>query len=393
MTKISNNKLIRIYILGAFFILAFVERNAGSVPLQVFHIEYNKGYILLCFTILMLVVLSCFRTNKRMDLVAGLLFIRCIWDIIPFFRDSSIGTSMFWYYYSMVLAMPIIYIVFLRYTGSLKRIINYLTAFGILLIIQLCITAILNGYSFSDSLFKDYMRIPFAHSNINGAILLAILFLRILSQRNTKKDLFVNIIYIAALILIKSIGVLLFLFGWFFVVQFLEAKRKKNYLQLFIFCFLALMIFGIVIFADNVQIALFDPTFREFDISKITSRRSDLYVLAYDKWIANPWTGSGLGVTDYDVGVKIISTGVHNIVLDFAVHSGIVGVVLYFTAVIKGLRKRYVTHEKMERRGILVAIIILLCYSMIEVIYFHYAGLFFFWMLMGLYNADTGMNY
>lgn len=392
MTKISNNKLIRIYTIVAFFILTFVERSAGSVPLQIPHIEYNKGYLLLYFTVFVLVVSLLFKFKKRICAVGVFLFLKCIWDLVPVLLNNSLANSTFWYYFSMVVSMPLIYLVFRRYTGSLRTIINYITIFGILLVVQIIMTAVANGYGFTSSLYKYYLRIPLAHSNIIGMILLAILFLRIVARRRRGIEFGINLIIILGLFLTQSVGSIAFLLGWFVVVQVLDAKKKKNYLKIVLICFLTFLLLGLILVSNSIQIMLFSSTISELNFSKLTSRRTDLWALAIVQWLSNPWVGNGLGITEYDVGVEIISTGVHNIVLDFAVQSGIIGLGLYAAAVVSGLRTRVISEEIEERKGLLVAIFILLAYSMVEVSYFHYAGLFFFWMLMGLYNANTGIN-
>ena len=392
MIKISNNKLIKMYTVLSFIILAFVENSAGSVPLKIPHIEYNKGYLLLFLTVITIIISLLFRIKKNFGAVELLLFARCIWDLIPVVIDKSLANSSFWYYYSMVFSMPLIYFIFTRYTGSLRVLINYITIFSILLVFQLLITVILNGYGFDDSLYKYYLRIPFAHSNIIGAVLLSILFFRIVSQYKKGIDFVINVIIVLGLILIKSVGSQVFLIGWLVIVQVLDAKRKKNHVKIVIISLLVAFGVSLIIVSKKIQLMLFSSTLINLDISKLTSRRTDLWRLAILKWLTNPWFGCGLGITEYNVGVEIILTGVHNIVLDFAVQSGIIGLGLYFTAIVKGFNPKNNTKNIKERNGLFVSIIILLGYSMVEVTYFHYVGIFFFWMYMGLYNAKTKIN-
>ncbi len=386
--RLTLNRLISFYLLGCLMILAFVERTAGSVPLQVFHIEINKGYILLYFTIIIIVLTLLFRFYNRFDLVIAFLFIKSGFDLLPVFFNSSLGTSTYWYYFSMVISMPLIYFVFREFTGSISKIISVLSIFGVFLTAQVLITAMANGYEYSNSMYKVYMRIPFAHSNIIGAILLAILFLRIVSGRINRLNIIINAVLLFGLIIIQSIGSVLLLVGWFLIVKFLKAKENHNYLQLFSIVALVLIAVFVFIASTSVQEMILGSSLKNADISVLTSRRTDIWGLAILEWLKNPWLGTGLGVTSYDLGFEIVSTGVHNIVIDFAVQSGIVGVVLYGSAVIKGFRIKGRFESSASRKALLVAMLIILLFSMFEVCYFHYAGLFFFWMFMGLYNAD-----
>ena len=72
----------------------------------------------------------------------------------------------------------------------------------------------------------------------------------------------------------------------------------------------------------------------------MTSGRTKIWSLAVTKWLTNPWLGTGLGVTEYDIGREVIFTGVHNIIIDYAVQSGIVGIAVYAAALIHGLQNK-----------------------------------------------------
>lgn len=391
MGKLTINKMVKLYTLIAFFILAFIERSAGSVPLQGFHIEINKGYVLLIATVGILLLIFLFRT-KKFDSVFFCLMLKCLLDLSPVILNRIPASSTYWYYFSMMISMPLIYLIFRQYSGSLSSIINYMTAFGLLLIVQLVYTIVMNGYSYNESAYKVFLRIPFAHSNIIGVILLAILFLRLMSFRDKGTDLIINITYVVGLVLIQSKGVVLFFAIWFVIIQIIKANEKKQYVKILVIILCLLIFVILVLFVDKLQLLLFSMTFSNFDFSVLSSRRVDIWALSILEWLKNPWFGSGLGITEYNLGFEIVSTGVHNIVLDMAVQSGIVGIFLYGFSVVKGFTAVKKSSINVNKKGICIAAIIILAYSMVEVCYFHYAGLFFFWMFMGLLNSNAESN-
>ena len=391
MFKINLDKIIQIYLIISLIILTFVEiESVGSVPLQVFFLSQNKGYILLILTILMILVSFIFKRRKSVDITLLCLLIKCILDGIPFLKDASMRTGTNWYYFAMVVSMPMIYFVFKQYAGSIKTILNLLSIFGIVLVLQLIQTILINGYAFSDSLYKHYLRIPIAHSNIIGVVLLTILVFRLKFQFRNKLNGVINLFLISGLILTQSRGTWIFLIIWFLIIWFKKLYTEHKILQLIFWTFI-LVFFGFLFFlSEDLQLLILATTLSEsFDISILSSGRTEIWVLAIFQWLKNPWFGSGLGVTNYDIGNEVISTGVHNMILDYAVQSGIVGVFIYGIAVFNGMKKRFSKVDKKESIALFFSASVILMYSMVEVCYFHFPCLFLFWMIIGLYNSRS----
>lgn len=396
MFKINRNKLIKYFLFVSLFILAFVEiETAGIGLLKVFAIEQNKGLILFIATVVTLLLSFIFKYgNKKIDTVLVFLFMKCIIDIIPFFF-RNIETKDFWYYYIMIIIAPMIYWIFKQYDGELGKIINILSMFGVLLVVQTLITAVRNGYGYSNIMYKQYLRIPLAHSNIIGVILLTIFILRVASHRKDRFAILINTIILVGLILTQSRGAWLFLIVWRIYLFLKDANEQRKYMRLVLFT--GIILTGLILFmiSPKIQMLLLSTTIDNMDYTAFSSGRFDIFALALLKWSSNPWLGTGIGPTSYDIGFEVISTGVHNIVLDYGVQSGIIGVVVYFVAVISGLKFSKYRNLSLEERGIFFSLLVILAYSMFEVCYNNYVGIFFFWMLMGLYNNkhNVGVKY
>lgn len=388
MIKFSMNKLVKIYLVLSLLIIGLVEiESSGSVPLKVFHIEQNKGYLLLFLTVIVVVVSFLFKTRTKLDVVLLLLIAKCAFDIMPVVSGKVIADSTFWYMYAMVVIMPFIYFIFKKYSGDLNFIINSLSYLALLMVAQMILTILANGFGFSSGLFKHYLRIPAAHSNIIGVILLSIFVLRIGAKKTKKFDFVINSIIVVGLILSKSRGSWIFLLLWFSFVKLKQAKEEKKDLKIFAICMATIIGIIIFVFYEDLQILLFESTLNELDFTKIGAGRFQLWALGIKKWLQSPWLGFGLGVTNYDIGFEIISTGVHNIVIDYLVQSGVIGALIYGFAI----SMVYFKHKKNKsplKKGILLASISILFYSMFEVCYFNFVCLFLFWMLMGIYSSN-----
>lgn len=388
MIKFSMNKLVKIYLVLSLLIIGLVEiESSGSVPLKVFHIEQNKGYLLLFLTVMVVIVSFLFKTRTKLDIVLLLLIAKCVLDIIPVISGKVIADSTFWYMYAMVVIMPFIYFIFKKYSGDLNFIINSLSYLALLMVAQMILTVFTNGLGFSSGLFKHYLRIPAAHSNIIGVILLSIFVLRIGAKKTKKFDFVINSIIVIGLIISKSRGSWIFLLLWFSFVKLKQAKEEKKDLRIFAICMATIIGIIIFVFFENLQILLFESTLSELDFTKIGAGRFELWALGLKKWLQSPWLGFGLGVTNYDIGFEIVSTGVHNIVIDYLVQSGVIGTLIYGLAIFMVYFK-HKKHKSPLKKGVLLAVTSILFYSMFEVCYFNFVCLFLFWMLMGIYSSN-----
>lgn len=388
MIKFSMNKLVKIYLVLSLLIIGLVEiESSGSVPLKVFHIEQNKGYLLLFLTVMVVIISFLFKTRTKLDIVLLLLIAKCVLDIIPAVSGKVIADSTFWYMYAMVVIMPFIYFIFKKYSGDLNFIINSLSYLALLMVAQMILTVFANGLGFSSGLFKHYLRIPAAHSNIIGVILLSVFVLRIGAKKTKKFDFVINSIIVIGLIISKSRGSWIFLLLWFSFVKLKQAKEEKKDLRIFAICMATIIGIIIFVFFEDLQILLFESTLSELDFTKIGAGRFELWALGLKKWLQSPWLGFGLGVTNYDIGFEIISTGVHNIVIDYLVQSGVIGTLIYGLAIFMVYFK-HKKHKSPLKKGVLLAATSILFYSMFEVCYFNFVCLFLFWMLMGIYSSN-----
>ena len=384
------NSIIEIYLLVCLFIIAFVEIEAsGSVPLRVFYLSQNKGYLLFMLSMVTYFTICLYGGCKiiKFDRVILLLGLKCILDLIPYIIDRSIGDAIYWYFFSMMCIMPIIYCIFRNYTNTPTKIIRYLTPFGLILIFQEVLTVFYNGYPFDSFEYKHYLRIPAAHSNIIGVILLSILCFRLQLKNKSKFGIIVNILFVIGLLIIQSTGSLLLLVCWFLLIQYKKLLMRNVILARLLI--VAILVVGIVIFIKSnfYQIFFEIKSNLKITLAVLTSGRTDIWELAYLNFLQNPILGSGIGVTEYDIGYEVVTTGAHNIVLDLLVQSGLVGLFLYASAVFYGIRKakNYNDYNKAIRIGVLV----LLSYSLLEVCYFNYSCLFVCWMFIGLYNRKV----
>ena len=388
----SIHNIVFVYLALSLFIMAFFEiETAGIVPLKVFHISLNKGLFLLALSIFTFGVLCPLTRFKicRVDTVSLFLLFKVLLDFSHYLFNPSIGDQVFWYFFSMVFAMPIIYMIFKSFTGDPKRIVRILSVVAIILVVQEILTAFYNGIPYSSDDFKTYMRIPVAHSNIIGVILLTILILNLKIQAATFKIVILRGIILFGILLTQSRGCILFLICWlvFLKIGANYSKYGKRILPaVVIFCLLLVLI---VIESSTIQNLLFDVSIKDkYLLSVATSGRFDIWELAWNQWFSNPFFGEGLGVTEYDSDGEIVTTGVHNIILDYAVQSGLVGVSFYFVAVIAGMRSKYKNTNPI-RPALKLALWVMLVYSMFEVTYFNYSCLFLFWMMMGVYNSKN----
>lgn len=382
---------IFIYLALSLFIMAFFEiETAGIVPLKVFHISLNKGLYLLLISVATFGVLCPLTRFKicKLDTVSFFLLLKVLIDFSHYLLNPAIGDQVFWYFFSMVFVMPIIYMIFKSFTGDPKRIVTIISIFAIILVFQELLTAFYNGIPYNSDDFKTYMRIPVAHSNVIGVILLTILILNLKMYEVSFKTLVLRGIILLGLLLTQSRGCLIFLIGWlvFLKVGAKYSKYGKRVIPL-IAIFILLLIL-VVIESSAIQNLLFDVSIKDkYLLSIATSGRYDIWELAWNQWFSNPFFGEGLGVTEYDSDGEIITTGVHNIILDYAVQSGLVGVFCYFVAVISGMRSK-IKNDIPIRPALKLALWVMLVYSMFEVTYFNYSCFFLFWMMVGLYNSN-----
>lgn len=382
------NRIIEIYTIISFFVIAFFEiDSAGSVPLKVFHISQTKGYVLLLATIIayILLTLSGKTLVLKADRVITLLGVKCIFDLIPFILNPGIGDATYWFFFSMVFIAPVVYAIFKCYTGDVNKLAKYTTIFGLILILQEVQTIFANGYPYDSWEYKHFLRIPAAHSNVIGVLLLTILCMRLMQYDGTKVSFIQNALFVIGLFITQSKGSILLLLACFVYIKYKKYNTNNRTSIKYI------LVFGIALFTilvmnvTAIQLFLFDVTLgNNVTLTMLTSGRTDIWELAWQKFLLNPFCGSGLGVTEYDIGYEIITTGVHNILLDFAVQSGIAGLILYLYAVFYGIVK---TKENAYMNSAFrMAILVMFSYSMFEVCYFNYSCLFIFWMFIGLYN-------
>lgn len=371
--------------------MAFVEiDSAGIFPLRVFHIVQNKGFVLLFLSLIAFGILCPLTSFKvcKLDTVSFLLFLKALLDFMHFVINPGIGNTAYWYFYSMVFVMPFIYMIFRSYSGDLRQIIKIINVFAIIIVFQELITANVNGIPYNMQEYKMYMRIPVAHSNIIGVILLAILILNIKLHEINYKTLLVDGIILLGIFLTQSRGCLIFLIAWLCFIKLQSYYRKYGMTAAFVIALIMLSGLALLIYEiPALQTLLFEVSIQnQYLMSTATSGRTDIWELAWNQWFTNPLWGSGLGVTEYDIGKEVITTGVHNIVLDYAVQSGLVGVVLYFVAVFKGMKSKMIKKVAFYS-AIKLSLIVMLVYSLFEVTYFNYSCFFIFWMMMGFYNS------
>lgn len=393
LNKTTSNNLIIVYTIIALFILLFIEiESSGSVPINSFFISYNKTLILLDVTVFFNILIGLKKLNVlRFNTVFTLLLIKCIYDLNTVILGKIIADQEFWYHYSMILLMPFVYIIYLNYTGSIKLLFTIFSIFAIILVSQEIYTAIINNFAFSSDEYKQFFRLPIAHSNIIAVILLSILVPRILICIHSMKNLFVNTLIIIGIVLTQSRGALIFLICWILIIRYLIKYKKITGKVVFKVLLVLFMLVLTICLIPQIQLLLFNAIINDADFLSIaTSGRSDLLSLSFITFLENPLFGVGLGVIEYDLGYEIIQTGVHNIILDYLVQCGIFGTIIYASAIIFVFKYKPVLNSKYSF-GIFLSIISMLLYSMVEVCYFNTSCLYLFWTLCGLYNSKYAL--
>ena len=384
MLKITRDRTIKFLLIVEILIMAFVELDsAGGVPIPIFNIDIHKlvvGFLFCAIAVLFLFVLYPCRNG---DLTVVFLLAKVLLDLIVYYinREELVLGN---YLYSTIifLSMPLVYFIFKSYTGQIKHIVDLLSVYGLILAIQTAAVVLINGYNITSVEYKTYLRIPMGYSNIIAATLLTIIMLRLMFFKSSKgPQKIVDIILILGLFLTNSKGAMLLLFVWWIFVITRIWREKKNHVMI-VFLYMSLFLFAMIfLLSEGLQRLLFDTTLSELDLNSFSSGRFMLAELAITQWMQNFWFGVGLSVTSYDLGTEVISTGVHNILLDIGVQSGLFGVLLWGSATCFALSPNSKTNSTKAFR---FAAIVMLVYSMFEVTYMNYPSMFLLWALLGV---------
>ncbi len=394
--SLKVNSIIIVYTILSLFIIAFVEiESSGAVPIQGFYLPYNKSLYLFVLSIIVSVVIL-FKVGIKKNTfnkVFMLLILKAAYDLLAVFQGRVAVDETFLYHYSMVLVMPFFYYIYRNFSGNCINIIKLISYFAIILVIQELYTVIINGYSFSSPDYKNYLRIPAAHSNIIAVILLSILVIRLRISSSTYAFSWYNVIIFIGILLTQSRGATIFIIGWWVLILYEKKYGRLSKTAILKFSLTLTLILLIILCIPAVQILLFETTINDIYFwSRATAGRTDLLLLGFVKFIENPIWGSGLGVEDYDLGYEVVQAGVHNIVLDYLIQSGIIGTIIYGLAIYYVFKLKNRNLRQNISRALKLSIWVILGYSMVEVCYFNFSCLFFFWSFCGLYDRISGMS-
>lgn len=272
--------------------------------------------------------------------------------------------------------------------------------FALILCLQVIVTSLFtqrSGISFDLILFKSYIRIPFAPSNLIITVISPAIINLIMNGNDKygKNVIFILklIVYVLAVFFIRSRGGVLMLFIMldYTILKRIRGIRKREnryaiYL-VFLVCNVGFLIYALT---STLVASFFSGYLGTNSLNNLTSRRVEVWEYSWNEFLKSPIWGRGLY---YDQSSFIGSTGAHNIWLETLMGSGFVGFVLHIMTIVilsKQVRKKALrTH--INKKKINACVMILLFYyinSMFEVCYYNYIHDMLFWSIAGFLIAS-----
>ncbi|ALC89195.1 hypothetical protein AM500_04875 [Bacillus sp. FJAT-18017] len=379
---LSKNNDVRDNIVLGYFIItillfSFISTGGYKYGNQllpdpvVFYIEKNPIYFHFFLSISVAVILSILmKFRLRFDIIAFFLLIKIIVIIIPITYIPEYMNYIGRISYHIIAF--IVYLIALQTKNNkIEAFTKVAIVFSIILSIQVIFTSYYNylnlGIDFGNILYKHYMRIPIASSNVIAAYLVPCIFLIAYNSKLSKfsKAIILPIIFLGVL-LTKSDGAIVV-----FIVTFILSKvflsKKGIYIKLF-FSFLILIAFIIYL------------VFMRSNIYSIMNGRFEVISNVFKNWEQNILFGNGVIYETTNIGSF---TGGHNILLDTLNQSGIIGLTVFIMTIFV-VFKRIFRYKKEENNGVVFFIVAFLIHSMGEVNYYNYVGDVLLWFFVGI---------
>lgn len=382
--------ILKLYTFISLFIFSIVTLNGNTffADIVVSYIQANKVFVHLGVTVLFIIITLpiMIKDKVKIDGILISLFIFNLTVIMHIF-DTNYDVTQFWGNYLNIIISLITYFIFMQYSGNYNKIINIFTLFGVLLSIQVLLTALINQVPISNIYYKTYMRIPFAASNIISSAILPIIFLTKLSLgKSLKRDVFIGIMVVGVIFTKSRTGLILLILFWIICMyKNIDKNKYKNskYMLLTIFVIIFLMIF--LTREKTVEILIGYANKSNLSIDSLSSGRLSIFIKEIQRGLGNFIFGTGIG---YEKGAL---SGAHNILIDLFVQTGISGVTNYIVAITILFRLR--RHIKYDyQKGLLIFLYILFINSMVEVCYLNYINDVLFWSIAGLLRSSINLT-
>lgn len=337
-----------------------------SVPHLVSFIPIQYLHIAISVLALIALISSCTLQRFQLDSISLLLFIRVLASVFISLSSSrgieSIGAI------AVPLGSLLAYLIGLNSRiSSCRQLLVPLGFFCIVVSLQLILTV--GSIDQSRFVFENeivqWIKIPLASSNaIAGYLLPAILFVAFALDASKAVK---GIVLLAGFI---ALGLTTSSFVWVALIASLiiiaavyndKNKARNMFLLVTAFCVICAVVF--------IAVPL-------LDMQELSHGRINIWAETLSEGLKRPLLGHGVGYFDHEQ--------THNILIDLFYQNGVVGLVVYLSAVIKVLKTCAIDSSLKPSFAYLVALFLYQCE---ETCYFDYRGDILFWAFAGFAMA------
>ena len=394
---INRENIILLYWIISLGIFAFVSSNDGfGYELLILYYPFTKWFMHLLFTIVFIGFSVVYLKRFSRDRIAIVLLIKLLWDAAITLCINHRGFEQ-WGLFIFVQTGFLSFSIFRNYKTNIRMIIKVFLYFTTILCFQVIYTSIIiqsKFTPFNSTLYKTMFRIPYAHSNlianVIGAALISLIILKPLFEKKRLIFWLGIILFFVGIILTKSRGGLLLTIIFVAIHYARECynsvNRNRKY-NILIGSLILLIFILILFYLKRDSVLSFISGFKGLSsFNTITSRRDEFWLYSLQEIRKHPILGRGIYL---DQSQFVGSTGVHNIILETIMASGIIGLILHIVAITQFYYfvKKNVLPKKNEKL-ILYAIIVMLTYfyinSFFEACYYNYINDFLFWSMAGM---------
>lgn len=395
--KIRN----KIYFLVASVLISLFVSNSDLNYL--FYINVSP---VLAYIVVFVVSIVCTLYNKKiyLDIITAILFARLVLYILPITYTENMD-GFFGNYFS-VIASFVAYFVSSQAHNNTNYIVSQkinkiLASYVILISVQVIyvfFSLLLQRGLLSINLLKLYMVTPVGASNYIACIILPLLVFVNYSDLKKRVKLCITLVGIISLFMIRSKNAL------FVLVIMTSVKLIKSYFRIiiksksdvklimpiifitiFLIIFIIFVVYSILRYYTlswNMGMELGSGSMYD-TINALTSNRLFVYSREITRWKDHILFGNGLA---YELGY----TRSHNWIIELLVQSGIIGFVMFFTAIICWFLKIYRFRMKNSViRASFVCVIVMLFQGMAEISLFTTGIDVLFWYFIGMSIAEA----
>lgn len=396
--RLNLNRLSEwLYWIVTFFVFAFVANNDAKFigELLVFYIPGTKWLVHFLFLLAHIVMLALITQRIAIDNIEVILLLKLICDIVSTCMINKPDSFAFILWANIGVFS---YIICRNSKLNLQNVLDLFELFALLLSFQTIITGFMlfqNGIVFESTIFKSRLRIPFAGSNlVSGVVSSAMICVLSRYESQKTKKVFFSIkliIYIVALLVIRSRGSILLLF---FILDWMFLKRIKSLnnssRRVLLYILLIVVNLSVVIYALNsAAVEMYFSRYLHAS-SDITSGRLQIWQYAWEEFIRHPILGRGIS---FESDRFTRYTGAHNIWLDTLMSTGVIGFLLHFILIYLVINRiRMISKNRFHFNKSVFACTMALTFlyldSLVEVSYYNYINDVIFWSLCGALIAD-----